>query len=295
MSSKALAAVLMAIGITLILMSILVSIVSSSMPGVPFWEGLLTLLHIPIAGPDIRVVVNIPKQQLLAPLIIVNGELTNVTVQNPLYMFHRYGFSPYTVSVTETINLNGSRYTVNAIVTKVAVAIVGYNQARKYYQFPASNNFCQTVSLVVNTTIKIPNASPSPRSLIISKVMNDIANDTLNARPWKLTVSQCLNRVLTYYFTVTPRIRDYIDGGSVRLASYGVYWSGRFEGDYYVATSVGYEFVFNVLSRNGTRVGIIVADVQYQNGLVIISVWLIPRTRVSALDNAMYMVESTAH
>ncbi|WP_054848838.1 hypothetical protein [Vulcanisaeta sp. JCM 14467] len=93
MSSKVLAAVFMAIGITLILMSILVLMVSSSMPGVPFWEGLLTLLHIPMAGPDIRVVVNIPKQQLFSPLIIVNGELTNVTVQNPLCMFHRYGFS----------------------------------------------------------------------------------------------------------------------------------------------------------------------------------------------------------
>ncbi|GAB6943740.1 hypothetical protein [Vulcanisaeta sp. JCM 14467] len=127
MSSKVLAAVFMAIGITLILMSILVLMVSSSMPGVPFWEGLLTLLHIPMAGPDIRVVVNIPKQQLFSPLIIVNGELTNVTVQNPLCMFHRYGFSPYTVSVTETINLNGGRYTVNAVVTEVAVAIVGYN------------------------------------------------------------------------------------------------------------------------------------------------------------------------
>ncbi|WP_460172891.1 hypothetical protein [Vulcanisaeta sp. JCM 14467] len=121
--------------------------------------------------------------------------------------------------------------------------------------------------------------------------MNDIANDTLNARFWKLTVGQCLDRVLTYYFTVTSGVRNYIDGGSVRLVSYGIYWSGRFEGDYYVVISVGYEFVFNVLSRNGTRVGVIIADVQYRNGSVIMSVRLMPRMRVSTLDSAKYTVE----
>ena len=42
------------------------------------------------------------------------------------------------------------------------------------------------------------------------------------------------------------------------------------------------------------RINIIVADVQYRNGSVIISVWLMPRMKVSALDNAKYMVKSAS-
>ncbi len=88
-------------------------------------------------------VINIPRQQLLNPLIIVNGELVNITVQDPLYMFHHYGFSPYTLNMVETVNLNGSRYTVYAVITEAAMAVVGYNQTGKYYQFPQVITFAQ--------------------------------------------------------------------------------------------------------------------------------------------------------
>ncbi len=129
---------------------------------------------------------------------------------------------------------------------------------------------------------------------MISKIMNSITNETLNMRLGRLTVSQCLSKILIYYFTVIPQIKSYLGNGHVRLASYGIYWSGHFKGNDYVAISIGYEFVFNALSENGTRIGIIIANIQYQNGSIIISVRLIPRTKVLALNNIEYTIENAS-
>ncbi len=69
---------------------------------VPILMSILTLIaplgtqSVSSAGSWVGMVVNIPRQRFFNPLIIINGESVNVTVQYPSYMFYHYGVLPIT-------------------------------------------------------------------------------------------------------------------------------------------------------------------------------------------------------
>ncbi|ADY02191.1 hypothetical protein VMUT_1991 [Vulcanisaeta moutnovskia 768-28] len=261
-----------------------------------FQFQIYTWLGIPITGPGLRGFVNFPLQWLSTPTFIINNTVVKPETQYPLYMFdYHTNFMPSIIKFTKSVKFNGRAYAVDVAFTETPIMIVGYNTVKNYYQTPPGHGFCMFMVIVTNVTIININATNNlVLNNIIMSVMNDVTSKALSSKPFsKMTVMQCIDKMLSYYFTVLPPVKDYIGNNTIKLASYGLYWSGKFVGNDYIATT-GYVFVYNVISLNGTRVGVIATYIYYRNGTAIINIELLPRSEVAKINEVRYTVESSS-